>query len=70
MRKQASAPTLSERQQLFAEVQRIFGEAMPAIYLAAPRVIVAISRRVDNPTPALQSPQLLWSAETLRVARR
>jgi peptide/nickel transport system substrate-binding protein len=70
IRKQASAPTLSERQQLFAEAQRIFGDAVPAIYLAAPRVILAISRRVDNPTPALQSPQLLWSAETLRAAPR
>ena len=70
MRKQASAPTLSERQQLFAEAQKVFGEAVPAIYLVAPRVLLAISRRVDNPTPALQSPQLLWSAETLRASAR
>ena len=70
MRKQAAAPTLSERQQLFAEVQKIFGEEVPAIYLVAPRVTLAVSSRVANPHPALQVPQLLWSAETLRAAPR
>lgn len=70
MRRQAAAPTLSERQQLFAEVQKIFGEQLPAIYLVAPRVTLAVSGRVANPQPALQIPQLLWSAETLRAAPR
>lgn len=70
MRKQAAAPTLSERQQLFADVQKIFGEELPAIYLVAPRMTLAVSSRVANPQPALQIPQLLWSAETLRVAPR
>ena len=70
MRKVASAPTLSERQQLFAEVQKIFGAQLPAIYFVAPRVTLAVSRRVANPQPALQIPQLLWSADTLRVDTR
>ena len=70
MRKVATAPTLSERQQLYAQVQKIFGEEQPAIYLVAPRVTLAVSNRVANPQPALQMPQLLWSAETLRVASR
>ena len=70
MRQQAAAPTLSERQQLFAEVQKIFGEELPAIYFVAPRVTLAVSRRVANPQPALQIPQLLWSADTLRVDPR
>jgi peptide/nickel transport system substrate-binding protein len=69
MRRQASAATLQERQQLFAEVQRIFGEELPAIYFVAPRVTIAVSPRVGNPTPVLQTPQLLWSADTLSVAR-
>ncbi len=70
MRRQATAPTLAERQRLFAEVQRIFGDALPAIYLVAPRVTLAVSSRVANPQPALQIPQLLWRAETLRVDSR
>ncbi len=70
MRKVATAPTLTERQQLYAQVQKIFGEEQPAIYLVAPRVTLAVSNRVANPQPALQVPQLLWSAETLRVASR
>lgn len=69
MRKLAAAPTLSERQQLFAAVQKIFGEEQPAIYFVAPRVMLAVSKRVANPQPALQIPQLLWAADTLRVSR-
>jgi peptide/nickel transport system substrate-binding protein len=69
MRRQAAAPNLAERQQLFAEVQRILGEELPAIYFVAPRVIIAVSPKVANPAPVLQAPQLLWSADTLAVAR-
>lgn len=69
MRRQEAAPTLSERQQLFADVQKIFGEELPAIYFVAPRVTLALSSRVGNPQPALQIPQLLWSADTLRALR-
>jgi peptide/nickel transport system substrate-binding protein len=70
MARQATAPTLEERQQLFAEVQRIFGEELPAIYFAAPKVTVAVSPRVGNPRPVQQIPQLLWSADTLSRARQ
>lgn len=69
MRRQATAGTLQERQQLFAEVQRIVGEELPAIYFVAPRVTIAVSPRVGNPSPVLLAPQLLWSAETLSVVR-
>ena len=52
MRRQAaSPPTLPERQQLFAEVQRIIGEELPAIYFVAPQVTIAVSPRVGNPPP-------------------
>lgn len=70
MQRQAAAPTLAERQQLFAEVQRILGEHVPAIYFVAPRVTVAVSPRVRNVNPAPQTPQLLWSADTLAVGDR
>ena len=48
----------------FAEVQRIFGEELPAIYFVAPKVTIAIAPRVANPTPVPLVPQLLWSADT------
>ena len=70
MHKVESAPTLTERQQLFADAQKIFGEELPGIYFAAPRVTVAISSRVGNPQPAPQIPQLLWSADTLQAVSR
>ncbi len=65
MRRQASAEPLRERQRLFAEVQRVFGEHLPAIYFVAPNVTLAASPRVRNISPAPQIPQILWSADTL-----
>jgi peptide/nickel transport system substrate-binding protein len=65
MHRQAAARTLTERQQLFAEVQKIMGEEQFGIYLAASRVTLAVSPRVMNPQPSLLIPQLLWSADTL-----
>jgi hypothetical protein len=70
MRKLGVAKTEAERRQLFVEVQKIFGDELPGIYFVAPRVILAVGRRVQNPRPALQIPQLLWSAETLRADSR
>ncbi len=68
MLKQASAPSLEERQRLFAEVQRIFGEELPALYFVAPKVTIAASRRVRNLQPSPQIPQLLWAADTIAVS--
>jgi peptide/nickel transport system substrate-binding protein len=68
MREQATAPTLDARRRLFLEAQRIFGEEVPALYFVAPRVTLAVSPKVVNPTPAPQIPQLLWSADTLAAA--
>jgi peptide/nickel transport system substrate-binding protein len=69
MRQQAAAMDLSERKRAFAEVQRIFGEELPALYFVAPKMTLAISPRVANAAPAPQIPQILWSADTLAVAR-
>jgi peptide/nickel transport system substrate-binding protein len=69
MARQAAAPTLTERQQIFLEVQKIFGEELPGIYFVTPRVTIAVSRKVANPQPSLLIPQLFWSADTLAVAR-
>jgi peptide/nickel transport system substrate-binding protein len=69
MRRQAASPSLEERRELFAEVQRVFGEELPAIYFVAPRITVGVTRRVGNPAPVPQAPQLLWSADTLTITR-
>ena len=68
MRRQTAAPTLEERQRVFADVQRIFGEQLPAIYFAAPKISVALNHRVGGARPGLLDPKVLWSADTLYVS--
>ena len=69
MREQTTAVDLQGRQRAFSEVQRIMEEELPSIYLVAPRVTLATSPRVANPSPVPRPPHLLWSADTLGVAR-
>jgi peptide/nickel transport system substrate-binding protein len=68
MRQQASLASLPERQRLFAEVQRIFGEELPALYFVVPKLTFAASSRVKNLRPAPQNPHFLWSADTIAVS--
>ena len=68
MRQQVQTQDQAERQRLFVEVQRVFGEHVPALYFVAPKVTIALSPRVLNPTPVPQIPQLLWSADTLAAS--
>lgn len=68
MAEQARTFDLAERQRLFAEVQRIFAEHLPALYFVAPKVTIVVSSRVVNEQPVPQAPQLLWNADTLAVA--
>jgi peptide/nickel transport system substrate-binding protein len=65
MSRQAAAPSLAERQRLFAEVQKVFGENLPAIYFVSQKVNVAMSRRVGGAVPVLLDPKILWNAGTL-----
>jgi peptide/nickel transport system substrate-binding protein len=69
MTRQMQSNDEAERSRLFNEVQKIFAEHLPAIYFAAPRMFAAASRRVINVTPAVQRPQLLWSPDTVAVAK-
>ena len=62
------APQLAERQRLITEAQRVLVDQLPVIYFVAPKVTLAVSRRVLNAQPVPQIPQLLWSADTLAVA--
>ena len=68
MTRQAAAVDPAERTRLFREVQRVFSEHLPALYFAAPRIFLAVGKRVRNTTPGIVPPQLLWSADTLSVA--
>ena len=70
MQRQIAAPTLAERQRLFAEVQKVFGENLPAIYIVAPKVSVAMSRRVGGAVPVLLDPKILWNPATLYATGR
>jgi peptide/nickel transport system substrate-binding protein len=68
MQQQAAAPSLEERQRLFAEVQRIFAEETPALYFVVPIVTLAASPRVQNLVPAAQNPHFLWNADSIAVS--
>lgn len=68
MHKQVTSLDRAERRRLFADAQRVFAEHQPVLYFAAPRVIVATSRRVTGATPSVLSPQILWNAEVLALA--
>jgi ABC-type transport system substrate-binding protein len=70
MQRQVAAPTLAERQRLFAEVQKIFGENLPEIHFVAPKVSIALSRRVGGAVPVLLVPNTLWNPDTLYVTGR
>jgi hypothetical protein len=48
-------------------VQRVFGEELPALYFAAPRLQMGVSARTLNPSPTVLRPQLLWAADTIAV---
>ena len=67
MQRQAAAGSLAERQRLFAEAQRLFGENVPALYFVAPKVTVAMSRRVGGAEPVILDPKILWNADVLFV---
>jgi peptide/nickel transport system substrate-binding protein len=67
MQRQAAASSLAERQRLFADVQKVFGENLPEIHFVAAKVYVAMSKRLAGATPVLLDPKVLWNAERLYV---
>ncbi len=58
------------RHRAFHEVQRLFAAELPAIYFAAPRVIIATSARLDGVTPSVLQPHLLWQPDHLQAVKR
>jgi peptide/nickel transport system substrate-binding protein len=69
MQQQIAAPTLVERQRLFADVQKVFGDNLPAICFVASNIAVAMSPRVGGAQPALLDPKVLWAADHLYLVR-
>lgn len=69
MERMAAPAPIAERQRLFADVQRIFGENLPAIAFVAPKVTVATSRRVGGAAPVILDPKILWDPDPLFVKR-
>jgi peptide/nickel transport system substrate-binding protein len=67
MLRQVAAADLAERRRIYADVQRIFAENIPVIYVAAPRITVALGPRVLNASPVPIRPTVLWNAEVLAV---
>jgi peptide/nickel transport system substrate-binding protein len=68
MRENVSTPDQAARKRAFDEVQRVFAEEVPALYFVAPKVTVAMSRRVTGARPGILQPFVMWSSETLGVA--
>jgi ABC-type transport system substrate-binding protein len=67
MARQTTSIDPDERRRLFADVQRVFGEQVPAIYFAAPRLYMGVSARTTNLTPSVLRPQLLWAVDSIAV---
>jgi len=55
------------RRKVFADVQRTFAAAQPAVFFAAPKVTVATSARLAGVQPGILQPSVLWNADSLAI---
>lgn len=67
MRRQARSLDPSQRRRLFEGVQRELAAELPILYFAAPRVFVAMSRRIERAMPSVMRPNILWHPDELSV---
>jgi peptide/nickel transport system substrate-binding protein len=70
MQRQAAVPDEGERHQLFKTAQQVFAEHMPALYFVAPKVTVAVSRRLQGVEASVLQPSVLWNIDRLAVGPR
>jgi peptide/nickel transport system substrate-binding protein len=68
MLEQAATIDAERRHQQFNVVQRIFGENLPVLHFAAPRLYYGHSARLRGVVPSVQRPPVLWNADSLSVA--
>ncbi len=69
MDQQVRALDYPQRKAIFDHVQRIVAEHLPILEFAAPRIYLAVNKRVVGATPALLRPAVLWNPDTLSVKR-
>ena len=67
MMRQATSMDITERRRLLLDAERVLAEHVPALYFAAPKVILATSARLRGVTPSVMAPYILWNADTLSV---
>jgi peptide/nickel transport system substrate-binding protein len=67
MTRQATSMDMADRRRYLKEAQRVLADNMPALYFAAPKVILATSARVRGVTPSVLAPHILWNADVLSV---
>jgi len=70
MTQQTATVDLERRRALFAEVQKVMGENVPALYFAAPRLYAAHSTRVRGSVSSVTRPHLLWNVDMLSVSAK
>jgi peptide/nickel transport system substrate-binding protein len=68
MTQQAATVDMEQRRALFAEVQKVIAENVPALYFAAPRLYAAHSTRVQGSVSSVTRPHLLWNVDMLSVS--
>jgi peptide/nickel transport system substrate-binding protein len=68
MNLQATSLKDAERKQAVDQVQQIVADQQPFIYLVYPNILFAVSPRLQGVDPARLEPNLVWDAESLRLA--
>jgi len=64
-----SKAELSERQKIYAEIQRIWSEQLPEINIVAAREAVAYRNKFGNLLPSALPPRVLWNSEEIYQKR-
>jgi peptide/nickel transport system substrate-binding protein len=59
----------AERKRLYSEIQRIWSEQLPVIFLIAQREAVAYKNRFGNLRPSVLPPRITWNSEEIYVKR-
>lgn len=67
MQQMATTMERATRRELFAQVQQLLADHVPALWFAAANVTVPISTRVGGATPTVIVPLVLWNAEQLYI---
>ncbi|HEY6357011.1 MAG TPA: ABC transporter substrate-binding protein, partial [Vicinamibacterales bacterium] len=68
--RQAASTDDAERHRIFATMQQVFADHLPAVYFAAPKVTVAFGSRVHGVRASVLQPPVLWNIDSLSVSPR